>query len=222
MEGAVILGGLALEASAWWLVAFRRLDVWAVMTPTMALLALLAFVAGPPAWATDVGEVAAVLAGAASGAALYLATRGFIVAVRPWATFQRHSSGVYGGRVGRSLPAVLALTVLLIVPGEELFWRGFAQAQLVETFDGAALLGATVAWVAFVLASLPSANLAILAGTVVGGGVWTALGWWSGGALAPLASHLAWTSLMLAFPVVTPVADVATAGRELTPGDGVP
>ena len=217
----MIVGGLALEATAWWLVAFRRVDVWTVMTPTMALLGLFALAGGPPAWAIEVGEVAAILVGAASGAALYLATRAFIAAVRPWATFQRHSRGVYGGRVGRSLPAVLALTVLVIVPGEELFWRGFVQARLVETFDGAALLAAVVAWVAFVVASLPSANLAILAGTVVGGGVWTALGWWSGGALAPLASHLAWTSLMLAFPVVTPVADVATAGRELTPEDGI-
>ena len=51
-------------------------------------------------------------------------------------------------------------------------------------------------------ANLPSANLAIVAGAVVGGGLWGALGWWSGGVLAPLASHAAWTALMIGFPVV--------------------
>jgi len=32
--------------------------------------------------------------------------------------------------------------------------------------------------------------------------VWSALGWWSGGALAPLGCHVVWTGLMLSFPVV--------------------
>ena len=32
--------------------------------------------------------------------------------------------------------------------------------------------------------------------------VWTGLGWWSGGPLAPLVSHLTWTALMISFPVI--------------------
>jgi membrane protease YdiL (CAAX protease family) len=80
------------------------------------------------------------------------------------------------------------------------FWRGFVQPELERTLDAgvAALLG----WAAFVAANAPSRNLAVLASAVVGGALWSGLGWWSGGALAPLVCHAAWTALMLSFPVV--------------------
>jgi membrane protease YdiL (CAAX protease family) len=92
---------------------------------------------------------------------------------------------------------------VLSVPGEELFWRGLVQPELAEAVDAPAL-GALIAWAAYVAANLPSRNLAIVAGAVVGGAVWSGLGWWSGGPLAPLVSHLAWTALMISFPVVRP------------------
>jgi membrane protease YdiL (CAAX protease family) len=89
------------------------------------------------------------------------------------------------------------------VPGEELFWRGLFQPELAEALDAPAL-AALVAWAAYVAANLPSRNLAIVAGAVVGGAVWSGLGWWSGGPLAPLVSHVAWTALMISYPVVRP------------------
>ena len=63
-------------------------------------------------------------------------------------------------------------------------------------------LAAVVALLAFVVANLASRNLAIAAGAVVGGAVWVALAWWTGGVLAPLACHIVWTGMMIAFPVV--------------------
>lgn len=59
-----------------------------------------------------------------------------------------------------------------------------------------------LAWAAVVVANLPSGNLAIAAGAVVGGGAWVALAWWSGGILAPLACHVVWTCLMIVTPVI--------------------
>jgi membrane protease YdiL (CAAX protease family) len=47
-----------------------------------------------------------------------------------------------------------------------------------------------------------SRNLAIVAGAVVGGAVWCGLCAWTGGVGASLACHVAWTALMLVFPVV--------------------
>ena len=64
--------------------------------------------------------------------------------------------------------------------------------------------------IAFVLANLPSANLAIAAGAVVGGAVWVALAWWTGGVLASLACHIVWTGMMIAFPVLRAPTEAST------------
>ena len=96
------------------------------------------------------------------------------------------------------------------MPGEELFWRGFFQGQLASSLEGGTALAAVLAWIAFVLANLPSANLAIAAGAVVGGAVWVALAWWTGGVLASLACHIVWTGMMVAFPVLHAPAEPTT------------
>jgi membrane protease YdiL (CAAX protease family) len=202
MEVGTMVGGLVLEAGAWWLVAFRRRDVWRVTVPALVAMGVAALVVGPPEWSPDVPAPAAALGGAAGGAALYAATRAFVRVAAPWDAFRRHSLATYLRQGRRSLAEALLLAVPLTVAGEEIFWRGLFQPNLVEAVDGVPALGAVLAWAAYVVANLPSANLAIVAGAVVGGATWTALGWWCGGALAPMLSHAVWTSLMLSFPVV--------------------
>jgi membrane protease YdiL (CAAX protease family) len=202
MDAAVAVGGVALEAAAWWLVSFRRREVWRATVPVLTMLGVVALVVGPPAWSPDVAVAASVAAGVASGFALYLGTRMFVAIVEPWRRFRLHAQAIYLRQGERSLRRALVLSVVLSVPGEELFWRGFLQPEAVDALAGRAALGALVTWAAFVLANLPSANLAIVAGAVVGGAVWTGLGWWSGGALAPMVSHMVWTALMVSFPVV--------------------
>lgn len=202
MVAVVLVAGLVVEGFAWWLVASRRVDVWAVMTPALAALGLLAIAAGPPEWSPDVSTPAAIAVGAAVGAAFYVATRLFVSIVRPWVAFQRHSLAMYLRQGRRSLGGAILLSVLVLVPGEELFWRGLVQPELTSALDGGAGVAAICGLAAFIAANLTSANLAIVAGAVVGGVVWGALGWWTGGALAPLVSHAVWTALMLSLPVV--------------------
>ena len=96
------------------------------------------------------------------------------------------------------LARALVLSLLVMVPAEELFWRGLFQGRLAVAMAGAA--AAAIAWVGYVVVNLPSRSLPIVAGAVVGGALWTGLAWWSGGVLASLASHILWTGLMLAFP----------------------
>jgi hypothetical protein len=68
------------------------------------------------------------------------------------------------------------------------------------------VLAAAGAWAAFVVANLPSRNLAIVAGSMVGGAAWVGLAVWSGGVVAGLSCHVVWTVLMLARPPLeTPV-----------------
>ncbi len=196
-----MVAGFAAQAMAWWFVSSRRRDVWRVMTPVLAAMGLAALLVHPPAWTPRVDALAAAGVGIAAGLALYAGTRVFVAVIRPWETFRRHSIAMYAQQEGVPLAAALALSLVLSVPGEELFWRGLFQPELADAFDASAL-GALIAWTAYVAANLPSRNLAIVAGAVVGGAAWSGLGWWSGGPLAPLVSHLTWTALMISFPVV--------------------
>ncbi|MDQ5832301.1 MAG: CPBP family glutamic-type intramembrane protease, partial [Actinomycetota bacterium] len=199
----VMVAGFAAQATAWWFIASRRRGVWRVMTPILAAMGFAALLVHRPAWTPRVDVAATVGVGIATGLALYGATRVFVGVVRSWETFRRHSIAMYAQQEGVPLAAALALSLVLSVPGEELFWRGLFQPELAEALDAAAL-GALIAWAAYVAANLPSRNFAIVAGAVVGGAVWSGLGWWSGGPLAPLVSHLAWTGLMISFPVIRP------------------
>lgn len=196
-----MVAGLIAEVVAWSLVARGR-DVWTTMTPTLATMGVVALIVGPIAWSPDVAAGISILVGLVLGGALYVATRIAITVIGRWETFRRHSLEMYRKQGGLSLGLALALSIALSVPGEELFWRGLFQGGLVSAFDGRTALAAVIAWSAFVVANLASRNLAIAAGAIVGGAVWVALAWWTGGVLAPLACHVVWTGLMIAFPVV--------------------
>ncbi|HZD18401.1 MAG TPA: CPBP family intramembrane glutamic endopeptidase [Actinomycetota bacterium] len=197
-----MVGGFAAEAVAWGALSSGRRNVWLVMTPVLAAMGVAAVVVGRPPASPEVAPEVAALVGLLVGIVLYLATRAFVIAVGGWTAFERHAVRMYARQGSLPLASALLLSAMLMVPGEELFWRGLFQVELTAAVDGGAALAATVTWVAFVLANLPSANLAIVAGATVGGAVWAGLGWWTGGFLAALVSHLAWTALMLSLPVV--------------------
>ena len=57
-------------------------------------------------------------------------------------------------------------------------------------------------WLAYLVANAFSGSIPILLGAAVSGAVWTALGLSSGGVLAPIACHVVWTGLMVAFPPI--------------------
>jgi len=192
--------GLVVEGVAWWWISARGASVWATMTPVLVGLGVLALLTGRPEAAKDVAVGFAAAVGLAAGILLFGATRVFVAIVAPrWAAFRAQSVSMYGRRDALPLGAVVALSVLLMVPGEELFWRGLVLPELERAFDGV-VPAAALAWAAFVAANLPSRNLAIVAGAVVGGAVWVTLAAWSGGVVAGLLCHAAWTALMLALP----------------------
>lgn len=196
----VAVAGLLAEMVAWSLVARGR-NIWKTMPPVLGAMGVTALLLGPPAWSPDVSAIVSLTLGLAAGLALYVATREAILIIGRWETFRRHSVEMYRKQGGLSLVAALLLSIAISVPGEELFWRGLFQGELTKALNGSGW-APVLAWLAFVLANLPSNNLAIAAGAIVGGGVWVALAWWSGGILAPLACHVLWTGLMIAVPVV--------------------
>lgn len=204
-----MIAGFVAEVLAWSLVARGR-NVWTTMTPVLATMGVVALIVGPIAWSPDVAAGLSLAVGLGAGLLLYVATRIAMVVMSRWLTFRRHSLEMYRKQGGLSLGIALLLSIAMSVPGEELFWRGLFQGHLASSLEGGAGLAAVLAWIAFVLANLPSANLAIAAGAVVGGAVWVALAWWTGGVLASLACHIVWTGLMIAFPVLRPTSETVS------------
>jgi membrane protease YdiL (CAAX protease family) len=198
MVAALLLVGLVAEATAWWWVVARGASVWTCLAPVLVALGGLALATGRVRAAE--GALAPALGlGLAVGVALYAATRVFVAVVAPrWARF-RHDAAVAYGRGGALTPwLAAALSVALVAPGEELFWRGLFLPELQRAVGGTAAV--VLAWAAGLLANAPSRNLAIVAGAVVGGAVWVWLAVRTGGVLAPVASHALWTGLMLLAP----------------------
>jgi membrane protease YdiL (CAAX protease family) len=197
---AVALFGVIAAALGWRLVATGRLDVWTAMGVVMGTLGLAALLTGIPALSSRQDPRVAGAAGVSSGLALFVATRVFVRLVAPWRTFQRHAASIYGQRTGRSLAVELLVAAGLVVAGEELFWRGLVQPRLagLETFGRT---GAAVAtWLLYVGVNTASGSLVIVAAGIVGGAVWGALAWWTGGVLASLLCHAVWTTSMIVFP----------------------
>lgn len=200
MNLALMLLGLVVEGATWWWISSRGASVWTTMTPVLVGMGVVALLTGSPQAAEDVTLAAAAGVGLAVGIGLYVATRAFVAIVAPrWDAFREQSVAMYGRRGARSVGAVVALSVLVMVPAEELFWRGLFLPELQSRLDSAGL-AALLAWAGFLAANAPSRNLAIVAGAAVGGVIWVGLGVWSGGVLAGLICHVVWTALMLALP----------------------
>ncbi len=193
----VVVGGVA-EAAAWWAVARRRVSVWLGLGPVLAAAGVAAVATGRTVLCPAVSGAVAVTAGLAAGLALFGGTRAFVwVVERLWPAFRRHAEAIYDQRGGLSLSAAVG-AALVVVAGEELFWRGLAQGRLSQAAGRAG--GAVATWAGYCAANAPSGSLPILAAAVVGGAVWGALAFWTRGVLAPLLCHAVWTSCMIAFP----------------------
>jgi membrane protease YdiL (CAAX protease family) len=209
MEAVVMVVGAAAQLVGWRRSAVGRGAVWRVMPIVLAAMAVAAIVVHPPVAAAAVAPSAALGMGAASGLALYLATLAFVRLAARWQPFNRSVAESYAEAATVSMVTSLILSLLVVVPAEELFWRNLFQGHLQEILGGAA--GAAVlSWLAYVGANLTSGSLPIVAGAIVGGALWTGLAWWSGGVLASLASHILWTGLMLALPPGAGRREVAT------------
>jgi hypothetical protein len=198
MQVAVIVAGAVAEIVGWWLVADRRFDVWKLMPVVLGSMGVAAVLVRAPAASDGASLPAALVVGLTSGLALYVGTRVFVWGATRWAPFRRDVLEKYGQAGEVTLATSLVLSLAIMVPAEEVFWRGLVQERLgAVTSAGAATL---IAWLAYVGVNLASRSLPIVAGAIVGGALWAVLALWSGGVLASLASHILWTGLMLALP----------------------
>jgi uncharacterized protein len=197
---ALAIGGPVAVAVAWSLVRTRRATVWAAMGTMMAALGMLALVTRAVRLAAGVDVWLALLVGLAAGLLLYGATAAFMAVAIRWPPLARQARAIYDQRGGRSVAFALTVSLLLVVPGEELFWRGLVLSVAASAWGVVA--GALIAWLVYLGANAAGGSIPILLGAIVGGAAWTALAAWSGGMLAALACHLVWTALMIVRPPI--------------------
>lgn len=194
---AVAWAGPVIVAGAWAAIRLGGVSIWAAMGWTAGPLGLLSLLTG---WVEPGGGLVVVLIGLGAGLVLYAATLVFLHLVRGWTLLTRHTREVYSWRRGMSLGAVVAIACLVVAPGEEALWRGLVQGRLAAAIgDGVA---AAAGWALYVVANLASGSVPIVLGAAVGGAVWAALAFWTGGILAGVACHVVWTGLMILRPPV--------------------
>jgi uncharacterized protein len=198
MREAVLVVGILGQVVVWRLVVRGRLPFWPATATTFAVIGIASLLAGDPSCCREIEVALASGAGIVSGLVFYGVTRVVVDLATRHPVLRRAVTDVYRRSEETPFALVLVLTLAIAVPGEELFWRGLVLPELrdaTSTVTGALLTWATAVGVNAAWASAP-----LLAGAVVGGALWTGLATWSGGVVAPLASHLVWTGLMLVWP----------------------
>jgi len=214
MRFALIIVMVLAEVVSWRIVARPgSASEWNLMVAVFAVQGVVALLAWHVDWSTDAAPFAAISIGLGSGAILYAGTRAFVGVAAHASLFRAHVAGRYERARQVPLPVGLALAVLIAVPGEELFWRGFVQG-LVGNHSSEAV-GAAAALVGYIGVNAASGSLPFAAAAVVGGMVWGGLTLFTGGILAAVMCHGLWTGLMLAFPPRAGRADGAP--REMMP-----
>jgi uncharacterized protein len=208
MTVAVIVVGAVAQALVWRLVVRGSLPFWPAVTTTFAVLGLVSLVLGDPSCCRETTWATASLVGAASGLLLFGATRVVVDLATRHEAMRRSVAAVYRREEELSSSAVVLLTLALVVPGEELFWRGFVVPELSDATS--VLAGAVLAWLAWAAVDAAWGSIPLFAGALVGGALWTGLAAWTGGVAAPIASHLLWTGLMIAWPPIAARAKVTT------------
>jgi membrane protease YdiL (CAAX protease family) len=193
MIAAVITAGVLAQATMWWLIASGRVRFWQATSITFLVLGVVAALLRDP----GPFDLVALAVGALTGVALYAGTWVAVGVLVRAPSFAASVEQLYGRSGELSAPLVWVLTVAVAVPGEELFWRALVLPELQDATSVAP--GAFLVWIGYLAVNAVSRNLAIVAAAVVCGGVWTILGTIDA-FTAPLASHLVWTSLMLAWP----------------------
>ena len=159
-------------------------------------MGVVAVLVHPPVAAVDPRSRPRRPIGIGTGLALYLGTRVFVWIASRWTPFRRDVLDQYGQAGEVTLARSLVLSLAIMVPAEELFWRGLFQGprsghhgerggsdRVACTSSPTSRAAACRSW--------PGRSSEAPSGEPSHGGR---------GVLASLASHILWTGLMLAFP----------------------
>jgi membrane protease YdiL (CAAX protease family) len=190
ISGRHVLVGMS-AALGLWTYAFRgKSGFWAKMATGIGALGGYALHANPDLRKTRVrrGDVARGLASAGLLYGVFQVGDRFARRVMP--NGGAEIDDIYSKRALAPSPLIAASLVLLIAPGEELFWRGLVNRYLAQQLGPVAgnAAGATI----YGAVHLVSGNLTLTGAAGVAGAFWS-LEHLAQGRMAPLiVSHVAW------------------------------
>ncbi|MGH2740730.1 MAG: CPBP family intramembrane glutamic endopeptidase [Actinomycetota bacterium] len=199
----LVSAGAAAVPVAWLLVRSGRLSIWAAMSSLFAILGVVSLGTERLRAGGDISAPAAAGLGLGAAIVFYAVTVAFVAGAASLPLVGRQTEQLYAARSVLPLSSAVGLTGL-VAAGEELFWRGLTYgvaAHVAGDVGGGALVLA-----GYVLTNAASGSLPVTLAALVGGAVWGGLALGTGGVLASMVCHAAWSSLMVAFPPARPSA----------------
>ena len=206
----LLVGAIGALAAILFIALFRLrrlgpLDFWAWLTVNVVLVTALAFLADkeyPGRLRRDVrsGLGRKLALGVGSAAVLYAVFAvGRVLARRLLPFADAALANVYALRMGAPGWRIALIIVLVIGPGEELFWRGFFQERAAATTCPS--YGLALAAMLYTAVHLASGNLMLVIAAAVCGVFWGWLYMRFRSPLVNMVSHTVWAlAVFLVFP----------------------
>ena len=104
--------------------------------------------------------------------------------------------GIYSLGEGTSRALIFLLLFFLTGPGEEIFWRGFLQEQMMKKWGD--LRGVILATLVYAGVHVFSLNLMLILAALVAGAFWGLLYLWKRDLLVQITSHSFWSAVIFA------------------------
>lgn len=184
-----------------------RFDFWWWMSTNLTILLVLVTVFDRHWWSEiriDIKHRTLLKVGFGVLSALFLYIvfyAGNIVSRQIFSFAQSGIENVYAFKSGVSPFRIAVLMVLLIGPGEELFWRGFLQRRL--QMEQGRWRGFIIATSIYTLVHLASGNAMLILAAGLCGLFWGFLYVQKGSILLNIVSHTVWdVAIFLLFPVI--------------------
>jgi len=205
--GILLFLALCLFSGLFWLAQSHKIDFWWGMSFNLVFLLALTISFQPNVFLLFYEEIkrkrwGPLILGLISAGFLYgLFWLAKIISplILPSAT--KNIEAIYAFKEGASCWRIALLMVLVIGPGEELFWRATIQRLLANLFSP--LSGYLLATFIYTTVHLATGNPLLIGAALVAGLFWGGLYLWQGSILTIVVSHTLWDILVfLLFPLV--------------------
>lgn len=196
------LGAALALAVALWVFVFRwhPIGFWGSMVLATAVLGAVGLAAtrnDPVIWGTDrrlpTASDVAWGAGSAVALAAFFHAGGWLLRLM-WPAAGSHIGAVYGLDPSVPLPVIALALLLVIGPGEELFWRLFLQQRMARQFGPLRGWASTTAIYGAV--HVVTGNPVLVLAALVAGAFWGLMWWWRPRPWGVVISHALWDVLM--------------------------
>ncbi|MCP2619855.1 CPBP family intramembrane metalloprotease [Candidatus Aminicenantes bacterium AC-334-K16] len=195
-----------LFLTLFWLAQEDKIDFWWSMSFNLSFLLALSFFTDRTAFLHLQKEIkekslSPIVAGLLAAGILFgFFWAGKTIASHLFSSAPEAIKAIYSFKEGASSWRIALLMLLVIGPGEEIFWRGTIQQLLAERYSPRA--GFLLTTLIYAAVHLTTGNPLLIAAALVAGLFWGGLYLWRGSILTIVVSHTVWDILVfIVFPL---------------------